>query len=193
VYAVGGVVYDKNGVRVTAFEVDRGDLFKPAYGYRIDYKGRPVVISGETQFNENVVKYGTGADVLIHEVAAMRPELLKDVQVQRVMAHHTSPQDAGRVCRLAHPKLAVYTHLVLLARPAVPAVTTEELVAQTREVYAGPLVVGADRITFKIGMTGVEIVPVNIKCLRCAGGALGRLVPISGKRRGLCPSCRGPE
>jgi hypothetical protein len=72
-------------------------------------------------------------------------------------------------------------------------VTTEELVAQTREVYAGPLVVGADLMTFKIGMTGVEIFPVNIKCLRCAGGALGRLVPISGKRRGLCPSCRGPE
>lgn len=162
-YTVGGVVYDKGDVRVTAFEVDHGDLIKPAYGYRIDYKGRSVVISGDTRFNENVVKYGTGADVLIHEVAAVRPELLKEVQVQRVMAHHTSPQDAGRVFRLAHPKLAVYTHLVLLARPAVPAVTTQELVAQTREVYAGPLMVGEDLMTFKVGTTGVEVVPANAK------------------------------
>ena len=160
-YTVGGVVYDQDGVRVTAFEVDHGDLIKPAYGYRIDYKGRSVVISGDTRFNENVIKYGTGADVLIHEVAAVRPEMLKEVEVQRVMAHHTSPQDAGRVFRFAHPKLAVYTHLVLLARPAVPAVTTEELVAQTREVYAGPLVVGEDLMTFNVGTTGVEVIPAN--------------------------------
>ena len=43
-----GVVYDKEGVRVTAFEVDHGDVIKPAYGYRIDYKGRSVVLSGDT-------------------------------------------------------------------------------------------------------------------------------------------------
>jgi ribonuclease Z len=162
-YTVGGVVYDRDGVRVTAFEVDHGDLIKPAYGYRIDYKGRSVVISGDTRFNENVIKYGTGVDVLIHEVAAVRLEMLKEVQVQRVMAHHTSPQDAGRVFRLAHPKLAVYTHLVLLARPAVPAVTTEELVAQTRAVYAGPLVVGEDLMTFNVGTTGVEVIPANLR------------------------------
>jgi hypothetical protein len=143
-FPVGGVVYDMDGVRVTAFEVDHGDLIKAACGYRIDYNGRSVVISGDTRFNRNVVKYGTGADLLIHEVAAVRPELLKDAQVQRVMAHHSSPQEAGRVFHLARPKLAVYTHLVLLARPGVPAVTAEELVAQTRAAYDGPLVVDED-------------------------------------------------
>jgi ribonuclease Z len=153
-----GVVYDKDGVRVTAFEVNHGDLIKPAYGYRIDYDGRSVVISGDTRFDKNVIKHGTGADVLIHEVAAVRPELLKDAQVQRVMAHHTSPQEAGRVFQLARPKLAVYTHLVLLARPGVPAVTTEELVAQTRAVYDGPLVVGEDLMAFNVGKAGVEVV-----------------------------------
>ena len=40
-----GVVYEKNGVKVTAFEVDHGDAIKPAVGYRIDYKGHSVVIS----------------------------------------------------------------------------------------------------------------------------------------------------
>jgi ribonuclease Z len=159
----GGVVYDKNGVRVTAFEVDHGDLIKPAYGYRVDYDGRSVVISGDTRFDKNVVKYGTGADLLIHEVAAVRPELLKDVLVQRVMAHHTSPQEAGRVFHLAQPKLAVYTHLVLLSRPAIPAVTPEELVTQTRETYDGPLVVGEDLMTFKIGKARVDVVRENVK------------------------------
>jgi ribonuclease Z len=157
-FAADGTVYGKNGMRVTAFEVDHGDLIKPSYGYRIDYKGRSAVISGDTRFNENVIKYGTGADLLIHEVAAVRPELLQDAQVQRVMAHHTSPQEAGRVFARARPKLAVYTHVVLLARPAVPAVTPEELLAQTRETYDGPLVVGADLMAFEIGEAGVTIV-----------------------------------
>jgi ribonuclease Z len=156
-FAAGGIVYDRDGVRVTAFEVDHGDLIKPAYGYRIDHDGRSVVISGDTRFNKNVIAHGTGADVLIHEVAAVRPELLKDVQVQRVMAHHTSPQEAGRVFQLARPRLAVYTHLVLLARPGVTALTTDELVAQTRETYDGPLVVGEDLMTLTIGKTSVEV------------------------------------
>ena len=68
-----GVVYEQNGVKVTAFEVNHGDAIKPAVGYRIDYKGHSVVISGDTRYNENVIKYGTGADLLIHEVAMARP------------------------------------------------------------------------------------------------------------------------
>ena len=31
-----GVVYEKDGVQVTAFAVDHGALIKPSYGYRID-------------------------------------------------------------------------------------------------------------------------------------------------------------
>jgi ribonuclease Z len=64
-----GPVYQKNGVRVIAFEVDHGDVIKPAYGYRVEYGGRTVVLSGDTRLNENVVRYATGADLLIHEVA----------------------------------------------------------------------------------------------------------------------------
>ena len=157
-FAADGVVHDKGGVRVTAFEVDHGDLIKPAYGYRVDYDGRSVVISGDTRFSPNVVKYGTGADLLIHEVAAVRPELLAEPAVQRVMAHHSSPQQAGRVFRLARPRLAVYTHLVLLDRPGVPALSVDELVRQTRESYDGPLVVGADLMTIEIGKDRVEVV-----------------------------------
>ena len=153
-FAAEGVVYDKDGVRVTAFEVNHGDEIKPAYGYRVDYKGHSIVISGDTRFNENVIKYGTGADVLVHEVAAVRPELLKDQQVQRVMAHHTSPQEAGTVFTRAHPKLAVYTHFTLLARPPIPAVTIPEVIAQTRETYSGPLEAGEDLMTIDIDETG---------------------------------------
>ena len=162
-FAAEGVVYEKDGVSVTAFEVNHGDEIKPAYGYRVDYKGHSIVISGDTRFNENVIKYGAGSDVLVHEVAAVRPELLKDQQVQRVMAHHTSPQEAGTVFARAHPKLAVYTHFTLLARPPVPAVPIPEVIAQTRETYAGPLEAGEDLMTVEIDDAGPPTVHRHLK------------------------------
>src|SRR3954454_13730437 len=146
-----GIVYDKDGVKVIAFAVDHGAAIKPAVGYRIEYKGHAVVISGDTRYDQNVIKYGTGVDLLIHEVCADRPELLSNPYVRRVVDHHTSPREAGRVFSLAKPKLAVYSHLVFLANDKVPRATVDDIVAETRETYSGPLEVGEDLMSFDIG------------------------------------------
>ena len=146
-----GVVYEKNGVKVIAFEVDHGDVIKPAYGYRIEYAGRVAVISGDTRYNQNVIKYATGADLLVHEVAAVRSELMQDAHFQRIVAHHITPREAGRVFAQAKPKLAVYTHFVLLASERVPPPTLDDVVAQTRHSYDGPLELGEDLMSFDIG------------------------------------------
>jgi ribonuclease Z len=69
-----GVVYEKEGVKITAFEVDHTPV-KPAFGYRIDHAGRSVVLSGDTRISENLIRYSQGVDVLIHNVAA--PETLQ--------------------------------------------------------------------------------------------------------------------
>src|SRR3954451_6777093 len=148
-----GVVYEKDGVKVTAFEVDHGAAIKPAYGYRIDYKGRSVVISGDTRYNENVIKYGTGSDLLIHEVGSARKELMVNLFAQRIIAHHTTPSEAGQVFSKAKPKLAVYTHIVLLSSATISEPTLDEVVAETRTTYSGPLEVGDDLMGFEIGET----------------------------------------
>ena len=150
-FADDGIVYRADDLRVIAFTVDHGDAIKPAYGYRIEYEGRVVVISGDTRYNANVLCYGEGADLLVHEVAMARPELLDEAYIQRIVNHHTSPQEAGRLFRQARPKLAVFTHLVMLASKTVAAPTVEELIAATRETYAGPLEVGEDLMSFEIG------------------------------------------
>jgi ribonuclease Z len=96
-----GVVYERNGVKVTAFEVDHGPGIKPAYGYRIDYKGRSVVLSGDTRYNENVIKYGKGRDLLIHEVGSARKELMVNLlrsESSGITRHRRRP---GR-CSLRH-------------------------------------------------------------------------------------------
>ena len=89
--------------------------------------------------------------MLIHEVAIARPELASTPFAQPILAHHTTPHDAGRVFAEAKPKLAAYTHLVLLSSEKVPEATVDDIVAQTRETYAGPLEVGEDLTSFDIG------------------------------------------
>ena len=68
------VVDEVGGVKVTAFEVDHSPI-KPAFGYRIDYAGRSVVLSGDTRVSDNLIRYAQGADLLIHEVVA--PEAIQ--------------------------------------------------------------------------------------------------------------------
>jgi ribonuclease Z len=154
-----GVVYEKNGVKVTAFAVEHGAAIKPAVGYRVDYKGRSVTFSGDTRYDENVVKHATGTDLLIHEVGSARPELMAaSVPVQRIIAHHTTPREAGQVFSRAKPKLAVYAHIVLLSSEKIPEPTLDDVVAETRLTYSGPLVVGEDLMSFEIG-EGVTMKP----------------------------------
>ena len=154
-----GTVYDQDGVVVRAFAVDHGQYIKPSYGYRIEYEGRSVAISGDTRFDENLIEAARGVDVIIHEVAAAREELVEfDERMQLIIDHHTTPEEAGIVFDRVHPKLAVYTHYVLLSAPNSPEVTIDEVLERTRTSYAGPLVAGEDLMRFEIGDT-VEVLP----------------------------------
>jgi ribonuclease Z len=156
-YDHDGVIYEKDGLRVIAFEVDHGDVIKPCYGYRFEYSGRVAVLSSDTRFNQNVIKYGQGADLLVHEVAAASPDLMKEAYIQRIIAHHTLPRDAGIVFSLTKPKLAAYTHLVYLGRDnkdeTIAPIDLDLIVRQTRETYDGPLELGEDLMSFDIGET----------------------------------------
>src|SRR6185295_5933262 len=149
---VEGTVYESNGVRVTAFKVKHANI-DHAYGFRVDYKGRSVVISGDMAPNENFIKHARGADVVIHEVGVARPELLeKRPDLRHMLAtHHSSPEDAGRDFAQIRPKLAVYTHYSRLRSDDVPPVEIPGIIARTRTTYSGPLEAGEDLMSISIG------------------------------------------
>ena len=52
-----GVIFQEGGVTVTAFHVDHRPI-EPAFGYRVDYAGRSVAMSGDTRFSENLIEHG---------------------------------------------------------------------------------------------------------------------------------------
>lgn len=142
-----GVVYEHEGVKVTAFFVDHGPV-QPALGYRIDSAGRSIVLSGDTRYSENLIHFSEGADVLIHEVfdlGAFRVEnpAMSPERVQSIFAHHTTPEQAGTIFTRVKPRLAVYSHIV-------PGGTTG-LIDLTRKTYTGPLEVGEDLMRIEVG------------------------------------------
>jgi ribonuclease Z len=142
-----GVVYDEGGVKVTSFEVDHTPI-KPAFGYRIDYAGRSVVLSGDTRYSENLIRHAQGVDLLVHEVIA--PDSLRRIglppdRVKAIVAHHTTPEQAADVFSKTRPRLAVYSHI------ADPTATAEDIIPPTRKTYAGPLELGEDLMVIEVG------------------------------------------
>ena len=142
-----GAVFESDGIKISAFEVDHGGEELPAFGYRIDYQGRSAVLSGDTTFNENLIQHAQGADLLVHEVTAIAGSAAENPQqLKRIGANHTTPEQAGEVFARAKPKLAVYNHLLLFG-----GARAEDLIPATRVKYAGPLIVGEDLLQIHIG------------------------------------------
>lgn len=116
------IVWQQNGLRISAFSVRHSAY--PSVGYRIDYRGRSVVISGDTIATEVVSRVAKGADLLVHEAFGSH---LIDVGRKAALANnnkrlarltkdaiedHTTPVQAARIANAAGVRLLVYTHLV---------------------------------------------------------------------------------
>lgn len=153
-----GVVYERDGLKVTAFDVEhlpidletreRLDFPGRTYGFRIDYKGRSVVFSGDTRPCDAVAEQGKDADLLIHEVQVPSPGETREAQLANVsLSVHSTPVEAAGIFARARPRMAVYSHII------PPNTTSEELVAATRPIYDGPLTVAYDLMQIDVGAT----------------------------------------
>jgi len=117
------VVFERDGLRVTAFRVDHTPV-SPAYGYRFDFAGRSVVVSGDTKPTENLVRQSKGASILVAE--ALAAHIIERVSQgiseggnarlgrmsHDILEYHTSPAQAVEMARDAGVEALVLTHLV---------------------------------------------------------------------------------
>ncbi|MDA1227331.1 MAG: MBL fold metallo-hydrolase [Chloroflexi bacterium] len=145
-------VFEESGFRLSTFDVEHIPEV-PSFGFRVEYEGRSVVLSGDARQSENLVTHAQGADLLIHEVVApearraARSGRTTDFIVDQIVAHHTTPQQAGEVFSRVRPKLAVYSHIV---GPFGDA-TINEINIGTAETYDGPFVIGHDLMSIEVG------------------------------------------
>jgi ribonuclease Z len=147
-------VFERNGLRVSAFRVNHAPV-DIAFGYRIEYGGRVVVISGDTIKSPSVIHNAQNADLLIHEALAadmtnrayVRAAELGLTRMAKlandVRGYHTTPVEAAESASEAHVKKLVITHVF----PPLPNAVAKYLFLKgTHEAYAGPIVLGEDRM-----------------------------------------------
>ena len=146
------LVLDQGGVKVTAFSVDHEPVV-PAVGYRIEYGGYVVVISGDTRKSDKVVRGARGTDLLIHEATfgaqiadqldryyALRGQEEQRVRLSRLRLYHSTPTDAAEVAARAGVKKLVLTHVTPLPNPLMRFM----YLRGASNAFDGPIVIGED-------------------------------------------------
>lgn len=125
------VVLRDGDLTVTAFEVDH-DPIRPAVGYRFDWKGRSVVISGDTALSANLVENAKGADVLVSEslapnlvaMGAQQAKAQGNARGAKVLGdipdYHATPIEVAKMANDASVKMLVYTHHIPSAQVGLP-------------------------------------------------------------------------
>ena len=145
------VVYEQDGVQVIAFNVDHTPIF-PAVGYRVNYKNKSVVITGDTVFTDSLIHHSMGADVLVsealnHKLSTMVSEATSDlgnnvsIVAEDIKDYHMTPEQAGIVARDAGIPYLIITHVL----PPVPSkVLVNPFLKDARAVYDGEITMAND-------------------------------------------------
>lgn len=155
-------ILKRGGLTITAFKVDH-DPIKPAVGYRFDYKGRAICISGDTAKSANLEKVCKGADIIVHD--ALQPALVKDMQATMekrgntnaakifhdIQDYHATPQQAAESAKAAGAKMLVLSHLV----PPLPmSYLYPAFLGDAKSRFDGDIVVGEDGMFFSLPPEG---------------------------------------
>lgn len=166
--AAGGAVpvYERGQLTVSVFRVDHEPV-APAYGYRVAWRDRVAVVSGDTVYSENLVRAARGADLLLHE--ALAPAMVRTLRdalaregvantariMDDILGYHASPVDAARAAAAADVGALVLYHLV----PPLPGAFLEAaFLGDAPDFFDGPLRVGTDglRVTLPAGSSAIE-------------------------------------
>ena len=161
------VVLDRDGLRVTAFRVDHSPI-DPAVGYRFDYAGRSLALSGDTVKSANLERAANGVDLLVHE--ALSPKLVGLITAAAraegranlakitldILDYHTSPVEAAQSASAANARHLLYYHIV----PPLPIAPLEDVFLEGVDAaYAGPVTLGRDGtlVSLPAGSDAIEV------------------------------------
>lgn len=152
---------------VTAFTVEHSPVH-PAVGYRIDYKGRSAVLSGDTRQSAAVRRAAQGADLLVHE--ALSPRLVGVLQsaanrsgqgrmgqlFHDILDYHATAPEAAETAREAGVSYLLLNHIV----PTLPPLPGMESVflGDARERFAGTIRIARDGdfLSLPVGSKAIE-------------------------------------
>ncbi|MEM6704402.1 MAG: MBL fold metallo-hydrolase [Acidobacteriota bacterium] len=152
-----GVIYDEDGLRIEMFAVDHTPV-TPAMGFRFDYKGKSLVISGDTKYVPWMAEKAEDCDLLIHEalnttmtqmtLGALRDNPRLTEMTREMMDYHTPTEQVARIARDAGVKRLVLNHMV----PSIPPTEQAEgaFARGMGDVFGNEVIVGRDGMEFEL-------------------------------------------
>lgn len=106
-----------DGLVLQAIAVDHGPV--PALAFRVEYKGRSIVYSGDTgSRGPNMITIAQDADLLIYDTAIMADQPTNPV----FHVLHTEPDRIGEVALAANAKRLVLSHITPVTEPRLKEV-----------------------------------------------------------------------
>ena len=152
------LIFERNGLEIYAFEVSHPPI-EPAFGYRIEWKGNIVVITGDTIKTANLVKHSRNADILFSEAisfdmlnnivkGAKRLKLDRFVKILTdVQDYHMEPKIAAELAKEAAVKKLVIVHIV----PPLQNEKADKMYLKgVEEIFDGEIIMGKDNMKFKL-------------------------------------------
>ena len=133
-----GLIFKDDNVEVTAFKNAHGD-FQNSFGFLFVTKDKKILLSGDTAVSENLKKYGTDLDILVHEVFSSETFInkTKDWQIYH-QSHHTSSIDLGIIANELKPKKLVLSHILFWGA------SEESLLNDVKKNFNGDTVIAKD-------------------------------------------------
>jgi ribonuclease Z len=116
------LVFESSDTQIYAFSVSHAPIH-PAVGYKIKYKDRSIVISGDTTPSAHVEREAKGVDVLMHEAMSMEmmtflqegAQVAKRDKLEQLMKditnYHTSPVEAAQIASKAEVGYLMLHHI----------------------------------------------------------------------------------
>ncbi|WP_296515149.1 MBL fold metallo-hydrolase [Phenylobacterium sp.] len=157
---------DEPDLKIRAFAVDHAPV-SPAVGYIVEYKGRKVVISGDTDIAASVEQAAQNADLLVHEALSLRLVGLQKAAAERagranlvkifadITDYHADPEAIAALAGRAKVRYLLLTHIV----PPLPLRALEgPFLGDSRKIFDGPVRVGrdGDMITLPAGSADIR-------------------------------------
>lgn len=173
------LVFKRGDLRVYAFAVDHSGLgVESAYGYRIEYRDRVVVLSGDTERTDSLIRHARGADVLIHSAtgpqfamtaAADALERRQQVdwanEIRNVRDHFATPVEAAEVAEAAGAETLVLSHVPALSHFLLEWV----FLWGVGDVYDGEVILGEDGMTFELEAVSASSTESRASCCSRVG------------------------
>jgi len=164
------IVLEDDGLVITAIAVDHSPV-EPAFGYRIDYRGRSVAFSGDTIHHDGFVVAARGVDVLFHEalqptmVAAMGEAAAARGQTHLakifgdILDYHATPEDAARAGAESGAREVVLYHIV----PPLPVrLLHAAFLGDAEEFFDGPIEIADDGLLVSLPAGSDEILERHV-------------------------------